>query len=193
MPRRKPKSHNIIFIGRHWGHKGGPILVEALSLVRKKFDDATLTIIGCSPRIKDENVKVLGALDKKNEAEKKMIEQALADAGVLCVPSIFEAYGICFLEAQLYGVPPISFTGEGRCDAIKDGQTGILLEERTPEALSEAIIGLFADPEIAERMGRAGHEYVVNNLTWDHVAERVLKTIEGRCAGRPDLVTASLQ
>lgn len=191
LARRKTKSHNIIFIGRHWVHKGGPMLVEALSMVRKKFDDATLTVIGCNPRVKDENVKVLGTLDKKNEAEKKMIEQALADAGVLCVPSIFEAYGICFLEAQLYGVPPITFTGEGRSDAIKDGQTGILLEERSAEALSEAIIDLFSHPEKAERMGRAGHEYVTNNLTWSHVAARILKVIESRFADRSNLITVS--
>lgn len=193
LPKRKAKSHNIIFIGRHWDHKGGPMLVEALSLVRKKFDDATLTVIGCNPRVKNENVKVLGVLDKKNEAEQEMIERALAEAGVLCVPSIFEAYGICFLEAQLYGVPPITFAGEGRADAIKDGQTGILLEERSSRAVSEAIIDLFSDPDKAERMGRAGHEYVTNNLTWNHVAARVLKVIESRFAGRADLITTSAE
>jgi hypothetical protein len=33
------------------------------------------------------------------------------------------------------------------------------------------------------KMGQAGHEYVINNLTWDHVAERVLSVIESQCAG----------
>ena len=183
LAKRKVESHNIIFIGRHWDHKGGPMLVEALSLVRKKFKDATLTVIGCSPGIEDENVQVLGTLDKKVVSEMETIEKALANAAVLCVPSIFEAYGICFLEAQLYGVPPITFVGEGREDAIKDGLTGILLEERTAEALSEAIIDLFSHPEKAREMGRAGHEYVTNNLTWDHVGERVLSVIEGQFAG----------
>ena len=159
------------------------MLVEALSLVRKKFKDATLTVIGCSPGIEDENVQVLGTLDKKVVSEMETIEKALANAAVLCVPSIFEAYGICFLEAQLYGVPPITFVGEGREDAIKDGVTGILLEERTAEALSEAIIDLFSHPEKAREMGRAGHEYVTNNLTWNHVGERVLSVIEGQFAG----------
>ncbi|MHC4743638.1 MAG: glycosyltransferase family 4 protein [Planctomycetota bacterium] len=192
-PRRKPRSHNIVFIGRQWNRKGGPILLDALSLVRKKFDDATLTVIGCNPRVKDENVKVLGVLDKKHQAEEKVIEQALSDAGVLCVPSVFEPYGICFLEAQLYGIPPITFTGEGRADAIKNGQTGILLEERSAEAVSEAIIDLFSNPEKAERMGRAGHEYVTNNLTWDHVAARVLEVIESRFAGRPNPIPANAE
>lgn len=183
LPQRKKESHNIVFIGRHWDRKGGPTLVEALSLVRKKFKDATLTVIGCNPRIKDENVQVLGTLDKRIVSEMETIERALADAAVLCVPSIFEPYGICFLEAQLHGVPPITFVGEGREDAIKNGLTGILLEDRTAEALSEAIIDLFAHPDKAAKMGRAGHEYVTNNLTWDHVGERVLSVIEGQFAG----------
>jgi glycosyltransferase involved in cell wall biosynthesis len=181
LPARVNESNDILFIGRDWVHKGGPILVEALSLVRKKFKDATLTVIGCNPRINDENVRVLGALDKRIASDMETIERALADAAVLCVPSIFEAYGICFLEAQLYGIVPITFTGEGRADAIKDGETGILLEERTAQALSEAIIDLFSHPEKARKMGQAGHEYVVNNLTWDHVAERVLSVIESQC------------
>ncbi len=60
LPVRMNESHDILFIGRDWVHKGGPILVEALSLVRKKFKDATLTVIGCNPQIRDENVQVLG-------------------------------------------------------------------------------------------------------------------------------------
>ena len=183
LPKHRNESHNILFIGRDWVHKGGPMLVEALSLVRKKFEDATLTVIGCSPRVRDKNVEILGTLDKKVESEQKVIEKALANAGVLCVPSIFEAYGICFLEAQLYGVVPITFIGEGREGAIKHGETGILLKDRTPEALSKAIIELFSDPDRTGKMGRAGHEYVTNNLTWDHVGERVLSVIEGQFAG----------
>ena len=183
LPSHRHESHEILFIGRDWVHKGGPMLVEALALVRKKFKDATLTVIGCKPHIKDENVQVLGTLDKKVESQRQRIETALGSAGVLCVPSIFEAYGICFLEAQLYGIVPITFAGEGRGDAIKDGQTGILLQERTPRALSEAIIDLFSNPEKARKMGQAGHEYVINNLTWDHVAGRVLSVIGSQCAG----------
>lgn len=178
LPRKKGESHNILFIGRDWVRKGGPTLVDALSLVRKKFDDATLTVIGCNPRVRDENVEVLGALNKKIKPERRTIENALAEAGVLCVPSLLEPYGICFLEAQLYRVPPITYIGEGRDDAIKDGVTGILLRERTPEALSGAIIELFSNPDKARKMGEAGHEYVTNNLTWDHVAQRVLSVME---------------
>jgi glycosyltransferase involved in cell wall biosynthesis len=117
-------------------------------------------------------------LNKKIESQRQLIENALSNAQVLCVPSKFEAYGICFLEAQLYGVPPITFAGEGRDDAIKDGLTGILLRHRTPEALSEAIIELFSNPQKTKKMGQAGHEFVTKNLTWDHVASRVLTVIE---------------
>jgi len=178
IPGKKENSHDILFIGRDWRHKGGPILLEALELVRKKFDDATVTVIGCNPRVGNGNVRVLGALDKRVESDRRLIENALARAGVLCVPSVFEAYGICFLEAQLYRVPPITFAGEGRDDAIKHGTTGLLLRERTPEALSEAIVELFSNPDKARKMGDVGHEFVTRNLTWDHVAGRVLRVIE---------------
>jgi glycosyltransferase involved in cell wall biosynthesis len=176
--KRNYDNHNIIFIGREWVHKGGPLLLGAFSLIRNKFPDATLTIIGCNPIIREKNVKILGVLDKKIDSERKIIEDALSGAGVLCVPSIFEAYGICFLESQLYGIPPITFEGEGRSDSIKNGETGILLKERTSEAISNAITDLFSNPDKASKMGQAGNDFVKNNLTWDHVAERVLNVIK---------------
>jgi len=178
LPEAKRESHNILFIGRDWTRKGGDILLDAFSLVRQRFNDATLTIIGCRPAVRDDNVRVLGRLNKGVEYERRLIENALADAQVFCVPSRFEPYGISFLEAQLYRVPPITFAGEGRDDAIKDSLTGILLQERTPQALSEAIIGLFSDPEKTKKMGQAGHQFVTRNLTWDHVASRILTVIE---------------
>ena len=178
IPKKPTQLHNILFIGRDWTRKGGDILLDAFSLVRQRFNDATLTIIGCRPAVRDDNVRVLGRLNKGVEYEKRLIENALADAQVFCVPSRFEPYGISFLEAQLYGVPPVTFAGEGRDDAIKDGLTGILLQDRTPQALSEAIIGLFSDPEKTKKMGQAGHQFVTRNLTWDHVASRILTVIE---------------
>jgi len=83
LPEHRSGSHNILFIGRDWVRKGGPLLVEALSLVRRKYEDATLTVIGSNPRVKDANVEVLGVLDKKVASQRGVIEKALSKAGAL--------------------------------------------------------------------------------------------------------------
>ncbi len=172
------EKFNILFVGRDWKRKGGDILVKAFHEVRKHIKDATLTIIGCSPPVSDPNIKVLGRLNKETVSEYRAIRQAFCKASVFCVPSLFEPFGICFLESQLYGVPVVTFEGQGRADAVKDGVTGMLIKEKSAEALSQALIKLLVDTELAHRMGSAGRDFVVNNYTWDHVAERILDRME---------------
>lgn len=172
------KAPNILFIGRDWLRKGGPILLQAFKLVRNNCPDATLTIMGCSPDISDRGVSVLGPIDKNVKSHEQTLCRALRRATVLCVPSVFEPYGICFLEAQLMAVPPVTFTGQGRSDAIKNNVTGILIEQRTPEALSKALLEPLQNPQKAREMGKRGREFVKNHLSWDKVAERILAVMQ---------------
>jgi glycosyltransferase involved in cell wall biosynthesis len=182
QPKHTKIPHSMVFIGRNWNHKGGPILLKAFDLVRKRYKDTTLTIVGCHSPIKDKNIKVLGLLDKCKVKDRKLLQKTLDEAHVLCVPSKFEAYGICFLEAQLHGAIPVTFAGEGRTDAIKDGITGVLVEQRTPEALSEAIVDLFKNPDKARKMAEAGKEFVTHERTWHHVASRILNVMRDQLA-----------
>jgi glycosyltransferase involved in cell wall biosynthesis len=173
----KRLRHNIIFIGRDWHRKGGPLLLDAFFKIKKEIRDATLTIVGCTPRVIDSSIKVLGPLDKTNEEENRIFQEALSNASVLCVPSIFEPFGIVFLEAQLYKIPVVTFWGQGRMDAIIDGETGILVKDRNSDALSESLLELLTNPQKADRMGNAGYDFVLQNFTWDRVAHKILSVM----------------
>jgi len=168
------KEPNVLFIGRDWLRKGGPILLQAFDLVRKNCPDATLTIIGCSPDIDRPGVEVIGPLDKNIKTDEELFCKALQRAQILCVPSVFEPYGICFLEAQLMAVPPVTFTGQGRADTIKNNITGTLLETHTPKALSDAILGHLRDPERTAQMGKQARLFAQKHFNWDTIAQKVL-------------------
>jgi glycosyltransferase involved in cell wall biosynthesis len=168
---------NVLFVGRDWDRKGGPILLEAFRKVRKHIPQAMLTIIGCSPDLSEPGIEVLGYLDKRNPVHGRMIDEAYAEAAVLCVPSLFDPFGMCWLESQFCGVVPVTFSGEGRSEAMKDGVTGVLVEERNENALSDAILSLLTNPDKVRSMGRAGYEYARENFTWDCVAQKVMRVI----------------
>ena len=178
--RAASDRYNILFVGRDWKRKGGSILMKAFKQTKRHIKEATLTIIGCEPDISDPDVNVLGYLNKEVASDYRTIMNAFGQASVFCVPSMFEPFGICFLEAQLCGIPVITFDGEGRIDAIEDGVGGVLVKEKTASALSDALIRLLINKPLALEMGAAGHDYVMNNYTWDHVAERILNKIEER-------------
>jgi glycosyltransferase involved in cell wall biosynthesis len=175
----KRPNFNILFMGRNWQVKGGPMAVEAFKRVNERIPKSTLTIIGCSPKISHPNVKVLGHLDKTYPRQMSTIADAFRNATVLCVPSAFDAFGFCYVEAQYYGVVPVTFAGQGRSESIRDGLTGVLVAERSPEALSEAILELLRNPDKTREMSIAGYKFCRAHCTWDRVAEKIVRVVEG--------------
>jgi glycosyltransferase involved in cell wall biosynthesis len=60
---------------------------------------------------------------------------------------------------------------------VEQGRTGELVPVGDAGALASAVAGLLADPERAERLGRAGHEAVLARHTWSAVAARVASAL----------------
>ncbi len=89
-----------------------------------------------------------------------------------------EAFGIVFLEANACGKPTIGSRTGGIADAVLDEQTGLLVEERNPKELAEAIRRLLRDDALRKRMGEAGRKRVETEANWDAVAQRIYGLIE---------------
>lgn len=70
------------------------------------------------------------------------------------------------LEAMSMGKAVICSKVEGQIDVIQDGVTGIFVPQGNPEALRNAILDLWENPEKANRIGKAARKYVeeVHNL-----------------------------
>jgi glycosyltransferase involved in cell wall biosynthesis len=76
------------------------------------------------------------------------------------------------LEAMASGLPVVASGISGIPLAVLDGVTGRLVPEGDASALAAAIIELLADPERARRMGAAGRQRSIAELSWDAVARR---------------------
>lgn len=87
-----------------------------------------------------------------------------------------EDYGYIPLEAFLSSKPVIVHgDAGGPLEFVEDGVSGWVTEPR-PEALAEVIDRLATDPELARRMGEAGHREVRRRrIDWDHVLEMLLR------------------
>jgi glycosyltransferase involved in cell wall biosynthesis len=98
----------------------------------------------------------------------------LAACSLLAMPSRVDSFGIVYLEAWACGKPVIGARAGGVPEVIRDGETGFLVNWGDVPGLADAIGRLLDDPELAQRMGQAGREQVVQQHTWDHVYDRVL-------------------
>lgn len=91
---------------------------------------------------------------------------------VLAQPSKTEKFNVegcplVFLEGSACRKPVIGTFSGGIPSAVIDGETGMLVEERDPEALAKAINKLFNNPDLAQKMGEKGRQRVEKEANWD--------------------------
>jgi phosphatidylinositol alpha-1,6-mannosyltransferase len=89
-----------------------------------------------------------------------------------------EGFGISLVEASACGLPVIAGNSGGVPDAVRDGETGVLVPPEDPAAFAEAICRVLADPGAARRMGQNGRRAVETYFNWDRVV-RDLRHIAG--------------
>ena len=139
----KPQKKIILYVGALKKLKGIDTLIKAFKLL----EGYELHIVG-----KGEDEEYLKDLAKDNKAikffgtitDKEELCEKYSEAEVLVIPSRFalegetESFGIVFLEANACGTPCISYKLGGIPDAFGPN-TGILLDDYSPEALAKAI------------------------------------------------------
>jgi len=102
-------------------------------------------------------------------------------ASAFAFPSLYEGFGLPLLEAMAEGIPVVA-NRIASCPEVV-GDAGILLEEATPEAWSQALIGLLKDPEFGRKLSSAARERA-RHFTWKRAARETWSLIE-QCLETP--------
>ncbi|MEL4356575.1 MULTISPECIES: glycosyltransferase [unclassified Luteococcus] len=114
-------------------------------------------------------------------------------ARAVLVPSFSETFGLIALEAQACGVAVVSADSGGLREAVADGETGVLVPERSAQAWTSVLTELLRDPERLCALGRAGRERALR-FGWDAVAQQLEEHYAGLGVAAPapgdqDMVT----
>ena len=70
--------------------------------------------------------------------------------------------------------PVVATAVGGLRDLVVDGETGLVVPPRDPQALREALERLLADPELRRRLGAAGRERAREHFSWERVTDATL-------------------
>ena len=178
---RRWDSRTALFAGYNFERKGGHVLLEAWPGVRERIKDARLVVVGppqqTAPRL-PAGVEWRGPV-----RDRRRLESLYDEAAAFVMPSLFEPFGLVFLEAMGRGTPSIGTRACAMPEMIRSAHNGMLVPPGDPEALTSALVQLLGDPAQAEALGRRAHADVLERWTWDHAAERVAPWLE-RAAGR---------
>jgi len=173
-PEFREKSYKdriLLFVGRDFKRKGGEDLLQAFKIIKEKFKDAKLIIVGCRPKVKIDRVEVVGKLNPDQ------LEKYYEKAQVFVMPSLFEPWGNVWIEAMTYQLPCIGTNVGSIPYIIEDGKTGFIVKPKNPKEIAERLIYLFENPHMMEQFGREGFLKAVKNFTWDRVVDTIIKEI----------------
>lgn len=90
-----------------------------------------------------------------------------------------EGYGIVYLEANACGVPVVAGRSGGVPEAVKEGETGLLVDPRDVEGLARALTRLLNDPGERERMREPSKRWAAAH-SWSRSAAQLHELIEKR-------------
>jgi glycosyltransferase involved in cell wall biosynthesis len=150
----------VVAVGRLVGYKGYDILLRAMRDV-----DAQAIIVGEGP-LQEQLENLAAQLGISNRItfvgglHRDEVKQYLHAAKVLAFPSVTaaEAFGIVQLEAMSAGLPIVNTSLSTAVPHIaRDGREGLTVPSNDAVALADALRRLLDEPELARKLGQAGH------------------------------------
>lgn len=112
------------------------------------------------------NVRFLGSIPNNN------IPKYLADADCFCLPSLKEGFGIVILEAMAAGLPVVATKIGGILDLIEDNKTGLLVEPKNSEEISQAVFKIYSQPDFAQKLVQNA-KINLERYNWQNIVQRV--------------------
>jgi phosphatidylinositol alpha-1,6-mannosyltransferase len=85
-------------------------------------------------------------------------------------PLTAEGFGIALAEAASAGRPVVAGRTGGIPEAVKDGETGLLVDAERPAEVADAVRRLLREPKLARRLGSAARREIERYYNWDRVA-----------------------
>lgn len=179
----------ILFLGRLVGVKGVDKLIMAMPHILQKIPKVKLVIVGLGDL--QEYLANLVKMTKMDNyvkfrfdfisEEERILHYAACDVAVF--PSLYEPFGIVVLEAMSLGRPVVvGATGVSGMREIVvccgEEQCGYHVNPNDPSDIAWGITSALETPERRKWLGENGRKRVLNEFTWDKVAERTLEVYE---------------
>lgn len=173
----------LVSLGRVVKRKGHLILAQALSLLPQEVQERIHWVI-VGPHTDQLFVQELQESFSQTAATVTLagplseddVKLRLSAADLFCLPGYWddngqvEGFGLAFLEAAAFGLPSLATNVGGIPDAVIDGETGILVEPKNPEAVAVELLSLYRDRSRLAQLAAAADKHAKLE-SWRKVAQ----------------------
>ena len=145
-------------------NKNQSMVLKALSMLKDSPEYANMKYLICGMgeygRVLQEEAKALGVADHVFfMGYRKDIPAVHRASDLFAFMSYREGLPVALMEAMSSGMPAVCSAARGNTDLIENGVEGLIVENE-PQALAEAILRLYHDPELRHQFGAAAAQKV---------------------------------
>jgi glycosyltransferase involved in cell wall biosynthesis len=171
-------------VGRLVGWKGLQVLLKAMQMILTECPDTKLLIIG-DGEYRSELETLVDKLGARNNVsfvgriDHDMLPLWINSLDMLVQPSIGEeGFSVTVLEAMSCGKPVVATPSGGTIEILQDGEVGFIVPKRDEKLLSDRIVALLKNKDLAVTMGAKARQRVIAEFTWEKVVSRLIKVYE---------------
>ena len=175
----------MLTVARLTAHKGIDTGLRALAELAPNHPDLRYAVVGAGKK-HDDLEALAGELNMSdrvrfltnvpdddlpavyNMADVYLGVSRLADSNV-------EGFGISLVEASACAIPVVAGRSGGIPDAVREGETGLLVDPDDPKAVAAAIDAVLSNPSLAGKLGGGGRRAVETHFNWDRVTKDMIQ------------------
>ena len=188
-----PEIPFVLFVGRITRQKGISQLISAAKYFNKNCQVVLCAGAPDTPEIAKETEELIIELKSQRDGfilisemlPREKIKVLYSHARVFACPSLYEPFGIINLEAMACETPVVGSAVGGIPEIIIEGETGFLIPlesisrtdfnpknpERFQKDFAQKVNLLLDNKELADTMGKAGRERVLDKFSWESIAK----------------------
>ena len=170
------ESNYIISVGRHTYKKAPYLTILAFQEVLKKHPYLKLKMIGDGELFDvsknlvkslglENNIILLGALERQEIIKHLQSAFLFVQHSIIATNGDSEGTPVGIIEAMAAGLPLVSTRHAGIPDVVIENETGFLVDEGDIDAMSENILTIVNNRELAETFGKKANALIQENFT----------------------------
>lgn len=183
----------LLFLGRIETRKGIGHLVPVLRQLLASGRDLVVDLVG--EEVDAANAALVAGLAAEWPGRvvwhgflpEAGVDALMRQAHVFVAPSLYESFGLIYVEAQRYGLPSVAFATGGVPEVVSDGMDGLLVPPGDERALFAALALLADDAGLRRRLSQGARQSYETRFGLPLMAERLEAVYRGVAASRDSL------
>lgn len=164
-------NHIAVCTRQHRPVYGMEYLIKSIPHVIKREPTVRFLLIGSGPLTDDlkqlvNNLKIEKYVKFTGMIPNEELPKYLAASDIYVSSSLSDGTSVCLLEAMALGLPVVVTNVDANLEWITNGENGLVVPKKNPDALAKAICMLLEDDNLRKTFGRRNYKIAKDRASW---------------------------